>query len=78
MSTPIKVKATVVPRERAALHRVLDEILDRRPDLEDQLQILLRRVVDAASDPGMVMAMQLLSAGKQAIDAVGGHSARKR
>lgn len=74
---PVKVKATVVPRERAALHRVLDEVLDRRPDLEEQLQIMLRQLVDAAQDPRVITAMSLLSAGKQAIEAVGGLRARQ-
>ncbi len=77
MARAIPVKVSVVPKERAALHRLLDEILDRRPDLEEHLQLRLRQMVEAAADPRVVTAMTLLSAGKQAIDAVGGFRPRK-
>lgn len=66
----IPVKARVVPSRRASLHRLLDEILDRRPDLEEQLQVWLRHMVEMSKKPEVVVSMRMLTAGRQALDAI--------
>ena len=55
---------------RQTLHRLLDEVLDRRPDLQPQILRMLRQVMDRLSTPDAVILMRLLTGAKQVADAI--------
>lgn len=55
---------------RQALHRLMDEILDRRPDLQDKLLASLQQTMAFLGRPDAAVGMQVLTAGKKVMDAV--------
>ncbi len=70
MTAPRRKPDIVIDPGRQTLHRLLDEILDRRPDLQVKMLHLLRQTMERLEHPDAVVGMQLLSAGKRVMDAV--------
>jgi len=65
----------VIDPGRQTLHRLLDEVLDRRPELQPKLLDLLRTGMDTLGEANVVAGMRVLTIFKQAVDAIGEHKA---
>ncbi len=72
-SKPIDVEAHEVPivdPERETLHRLMDEILDRRPDLQRHMIRLLTQTMDRIAKPDAGLALSLLANAKRVLEAL--------
>jgi hypothetical protein len=77
MTPPRRKPDVVIDPGRQTLHRLLDEILDRRPDLQVQMLKVLRQTMTHLEHPDAVVGMQVLSAAKRVLDALAEHRAAR-
>ena len=68
----------VIDPGRQTLHRLLDEVLDRRPDLQPKLLELLATGLEKLAEPNVAVALRGFTILKQALDAVAEHRAATR
>ena len=77
MSTPRRKPDVVIDPGRQSLHRLLDEILDRRPDLQVQMLKILRQTIDTLDHPDARVGLRVLTAARSVLEALAEHRATR-
>ena len=77
MTTRRRPDVVIEDPGRATLHRLLDEICDRKPEVQTQILGMLRQTIDVLDHPDARVGMRVLTAARSVLEALGEHRASR-